>query len=141
MLWVKGFHVITMVTWFSGLFYLPRLFIYHQQASDQISIDRFKVMERRLYYGITTPSAVITILLGFWMLNDYAWELYKTQGWLHVKLGLVLVLVIYHLLCGYYIGQFRKDKNIRSTFYFKLFNEFPILILIPAILMVIVKPF
>ncbi|MDM8568634.1 CopD family protein, partial [Thiotrichales bacterium HSG1] len=80
MLWIKAFHVIFIVTWFAGLFYLPRLFVYHAMSSDEISNKRFKVMERKLYYGITTPSAILTVVFGLWMLWSYAWAAFSTDG-------------------------------------------------------------
>src|SRR6185369_9723943 len=96
MLWIKGLHIIFMVTWFAGLFYLPRLFVYHALAEDLISQDRFKIMERKLYFGITTPGAILTIIFGSWLLYDYAWNLYKNFIWLHIKLSLVVMLVLFH---------------------------------------------
>src|SRR4029453_13334733 len=94
MLWLKAFHIVFMVTWFAGLFYLPRLFVYHAMAEDAISIARFKVMERKLYYGIMAPGAILTVFFGLWLLHEYAWGLYRSSGWLHLKLGLVLLLVL-----------------------------------------------
>jgi len=99
-LWVKAFHVVFMVTWFAGLFYLPRLYVYHAMADDAASIERFKIMERKLYYGIMTPGAVITVVLGLWMLWDYAWAWYGDTTWLRLKLALVAVLIGYHWHCG-----------------------------------------
>ena len=95
MLWLKALHLIFMVTWFAGLFYLPRLFVYHAMSTDPISIDRFKIMERKLYYGITTPGAILTILFGTLTLAQVGWGAYAVSHWLPVKLGLVLLLVIY----------------------------------------------
>ena len=99
MLWIKAFHIIFMVTWFSGLFYLPRLFVYHAMATDPIGIDRFKIMERKLYYGIATPGALLTLLFGVWiiMLNPF----YMKMAWLHIKLSMVLLLIIYHIYLGF----------------------------------------
>ena len=140
MLWIKAFHILFMVTWFAGLFYLPRLFVYHSMATDKISIERFKVMERKLYYGIMAPGAILTILLGVWLLHDYAWVLYKRAIWLHWKLLLVVVLVGYHLYCGYLIKQFKKNKNKYSHVFYRWFNEVPVLILIGIIVLVVVRP-
>ena len=89
MLWVKSLHIIFMVTWFAGLFYLPRLFVYHAQSDDRASQERFKVMERKLYYGIMAPGAVLTIVSGLWLWLGYGFS----GGWLHAKLALVAVLV------------------------------------------------
>lgn len=140
MLWVKTFHIVFMVTWFAGLFYLPRLFVYHAMSEDKISNDRFKIMERKLFYGIMTPGAVLTIALGFWLLYDYAWLAYKSAGWLHWKLTLVLTLVIYHIYCGYLVFKFKKDANSHSHIFYRWLNEFPVLVLIGSIALVIVKP-
>src|SRR5690606_41190128 len=115
MLWVKAFHVIFMVTWFAGLFYLPRLYVYHAMSSDPISNQRFKVMERKLYYGIMTPGALLTLLFGLWLLHGYAWTLYKEQLWLHLKLGLVAILFIYHLFLGKLLRQFKEDRSEEHT--------------------------
>lgn len=141
MLWVKAFHIIFMVTWFAGLFYLPRLFVYHAMAEDTVSLERFKVMERKLYYGIMTPGAIITIALGIWMLIDYAWAAYGHSGWLHVKLALVGVLIVYHLYCGKLLKDFRDDRNRHSHVFYRWLNEFPVFILIPVVVLAVVKPF
>ena len=96
MLWIKAFHILTVITWFAALFYLPRLFVYHAMSTDEISIERFKVMERKLYRGIMMPSFVITTLMGSWMLYGYAWGVYADQYWLQLKLALVAILIAYH---------------------------------------------
>ena len=97
MLWIKAIHLISVITWFAALFYLPRLFVYHAMAKDEISIERFKIMERKLYRGIMMPSFVITTLMGLWLLQSYAWEVYSTQYWLQLKLLLVVFLIIRNL--------------------------------------------
>lgn len=140
MLWIKAFHIIAMVTWFAGLFYLPRLFVYHAMSQDHISQERFKIMERKLYYGIMTPGAILTILLGIWLLRAYAWDLYKTALWLHLKLGLVFALILYHLYCGYLRIQFQQNKNRHSHIFYRWLNEFPTLLLIAIVILAIVKP-
>jgi putative membrane protein len=139
MLYIKAFHIVAMVAWFAGLFYLPRLFVYHASAEDPISLDRFKIMERRLYYGITWPAALVTSLLGIWLLS-FNWEYYLKAGWMHAKLSLVLLLWIYHLSCGRYLKAFALDKNQKSSLFFRVYNEFSILMLIGIVLMVVVKP-
>ena len=141
MLWVKAFHVIFMVTWFAGLFYLPRLFVYHAEARDEISNERFKIMERKLFYGITTPGGLITLLLGLWMLFDYAWASYQHMLWLHIKLALVAILLVYHGYCWKLVKDFKYDRNQRSHVWYRWFNEFPVLILMVVIILAIVKPF
>jgi putative membrane protein len=139
MLWIKAFHLIAMVCWFAGLFYLPRLFVYHAMSEDQASRDRFKIMERKLYRGIMTPSAIVTIALGLWLLS-YNLEYYLQATWMQVKLGLVLVLVIYHIWCGRLVKQFAEDGNSQSHVWFRVFNEVPVLFLVGIIILVVVKP-
>jgi len=141
MLWIKAIHVISVITWFAALFYLPRLFVYHAMSDDDTSIERFKVMERKLYRGIMMPSFIITTLMGWWMLQDYAWAAYSNQYWLQLKLLLVGLLIIYHFYCGYLVGVFAEDKNIRSHTFYRWFNEIPVVLLISIIILVIVKPF
>ncbi len=141
MLWVKAFHIIFMVTWFAGLFYLPRLFVYHAASTDEISNDRFKIMERKLFYGIMTPGGIITLLLGFWMLFDYAWAAYKTDLWMQLKLIAVLILIAYHAYCWKLVKDFKHDVNTRSHVWYRWFNEFPVLLLVAVVIFVVVKPF
>ena len=138
MLWVKSFHIIAMVTWFAGLFYLPRLFVYHAAASDRVSLERFKLMERRLFWGIMTPGAVLTIVLGVWLWLGW---FRGATGWLHAKLALVVLLIIYHLWCWRLLNQFAAERNARSERWFRWFNEFPTLVLIATVLLVVLKPF
>lgn len=126
-----------MVTWFAGLFYLPRLFVYHAMSNDASGIERFKVMERKLYYGIMTPGAVLTILFGLWLWLGYG----ISGGWLHAKLALVIVLIGYHLYCGRLLTDFKCDRNRHSHVYYRWFNEIPVVILIVVVILVVVKPF
>lgn len=139
MLWVKAFHIIFMVTWFSGLFYVPRLFMYHAMATDTLGKARFKVMERKLYYYITTPGAVLTALFGLWLiaLNPS----YMAMGWLHLKLTLVILLIIYHIYLGILLKKFAQDNNTHSVLFYKLTNEIPAFFLIAIVILVVVKPF
>ena len=141
MLWLKAFHLIFMVTWFAGLFYLPRLFVYHAMSSDSVSRERFKIMERKLYWGIMTPGMLLTLLFGVWMLADYAWELYRTSGWLHAKLALLALLVGYHWICGKWLVDFNLDRNRHSHVYFRWMNEVPVLFLVGIVILAVVKPF
>ena len=143
MLWIKAFHVIAMVAWFAGLFYLPRLFVYHAMvdSSDRAGIERFKVMERKLYRVIMTPAGVVTILLGLWLLHGYAWQLYGQSGWFHAKLVLVAVLVGYHLWCGRIVADFAAERNRRGHVFYRVFNEFPVLLLVAIVVLVTVRPF
>lgn len=137
MLWIKSFHIIFMVTWFAGLFYLPRLFVYHAMSDDQPSIDRFKIMERKLFYGIMTPGGVITLILGFWLWFGYGYA----GGWLHAKTALVLILVGYHVWCWKLMIDFKHGRNTKSHVWYRWFNEAPVLLLIAIILLVELKPF
>lgn len=137
MLWVKSFHLIFMVTWFAGLFYLPRLFVYHATTYDPTSSERFKMMERRLLYGITTPGGFLTIVSGLWL-----WLAYGVSGrWLYAKLLLVLLLMGYHAWCGRIVRQFLEDRNVRTVTFFRWFNEFPTLVLVSVVLLSMFKPF
>ena len=137
MLWIKALHISFMVTWFGGLFYLPRLFVYHAMADDQAGIERFKIMERKLYFGIMTPGAVLTIIFGLWLWLGYG----ISGGWMHVKLLLVLILIAYHAYCGKLVNDFKHDRNRRGHVFYRWFNEFPVLILFAVIILVVVKPF
>ncbi|MCL5042436.1 MAG: protoporphyrinogen oxidase HemJ [Gammaproteobacteria bacterium] len=138
-LWIKAFHIIAVVTWFAGLFYLPRLFVYHAMADDQTSRDRFKIMERKLYRGIMWPSMVVTVALGLWLLKlAPAW---MQAGWLHAKLLLVALLIAYHFACGHMLRQFARDANQRGHVFYRWFNEAPVLVLLGAVILVVVKPF
>jgi protoporphyrinogen IX oxidase len=137
MLLIKSLHLVSMVTWFAGLFYLPRLFVYHAQAEDVISIERFKVMERKLYWGIATPGAVLTIVFGLWLWLGW----FQGAGaWLHAKLLLVAVLVAYHAWCGKLLLDFRHGRNRHGHVWYRWFNEFPVLLLLGIVLLVIFKP-
>ncbi|MEQ1545417.1 protoporphyrinogen oxidase HemJ [Methyloglobulus sp.] len=141
MLWLKALHLIFMVTWFAGLFYLPRLFVYHAMSDDAISIERFKVMERKLYYGIMTPGMILTFLFGVWLLIAYDWDLYGKSGWLHAKLGLLAILFIYHIVCGKWLLDFKYDHNQHGHVYYRWMNEVPVLFLIAIVILAVVKPF
>jgi putative membrane protein len=138
MLWVKSFHIVFMVSWFAGLFYLPRLFVYHAMATDPISIERFKVMERKLYYGIMTPSAVLTVAFGLWLWLGFG----ISGGWLHAKVALVGLLIAHHLWLGELMRGFRNDHNRHGHVFYRWINEIPALpLLIGIVLLVVLKPF
>jgi len=139
MLWVKSLHLIFMVTWFAGLFYLPRLFVYHALAEDRPSIERFKLMERKLFWGIMTPGAVLTIGFGLWLW--LGWFRGAFTGWFHAKLALVALLVAYHLWCLRLLKAFAAERNTKSHVWFRWFNEFPVLVLTATVLLVVFKPF
>jgi putative membrane protein len=140
MLWLKAFHIIAVITWFAGLFYLPRLFVYHAMTTDKVSKDRFKIMERKLYRGIMTPSMIVVIALGIWMITLNP-GYYFSQGWMHAKLVLVAFLIAYHFMCRALMKQFAEDINKKSHVYFRWFNEIPVIFLIAIIILVIVRPF
>jgi putative membrane protein len=137
MLLVKSLHLVFMVTWFAGILYLPRLFVYHAQAEDRISIERFKIMERKLFWGIATPGAVLTIVFGLWLWLGW---FQGAGGWLHAKLALVAALVAYHLWCGKLMLDFRHERNGKSHIWYRWFNEIPTLILFAIVLLVVFKP-
>jgi putative membrane protein len=137
MLWIKSLHIIFMVTWFAGLFYLPRLFVYHAMSDDHPSIDRFKIMERKLFFGIMTPGAVLTIIFGLWLMLGY----HIDGGWLHAKLALVVVLILYHIYCGKLMIDFKHDRNRHGHVFYRWLNELPAVLLIAIVILVVVKPF
>jgi len=139
MLWVKAFHIIFVVTWFSGLFYLPRLYVYHAEAHDAISKERFKIMEKKLFYFIMTPGAILTILFGLWIIS-YNFTGYMQMMWLHWKLGLVLLLSIYHVYLGKLLHDFKQDKNQHGPVFYRWLNEIPAIFLIFIIILAVVKP-
>ena len=142
MLWVKAFHIIFMVTWFAGLFYLPRLFVYHAELdkNDTKSYQRFCTMERRLYYAIMTPSGVLTILLGLTLLKMIGFHVYQQAIWMHIKLILVTLLIFYHLYCGSVVSKFKHFKNKHSSKFYRIFNELPAFVLVGAVILVVVRP-
>jgi protoporphyrinogen IX oxidase len=140
MLWLKACHIIFMVTWFSALFYLPRLFVYHAMATDKISIERFKIMERKLYYGIAMPGGIFTIIFGLWLLH-LLWQTDMPMTWMHMKLGLVLLLIIYHAYLGMLLHTFKADRNKHSHVFYRLLNEIPIILLAAITILVVVRPF
>ena len=139
-MWLKAWHLIGMVTWFAGLFYLPRLFVYHAMSDDAVSNERFKIMERKLLYGITTPGGIFTLVFGFWMLVDYGWAAFGGQLWLTIKLILIAFLVIYHIYCGVLVKDFKEDRNTKTHVWYRWFNEAPVLVLIAIILLAVLKP-
>lgn len=141
MLWLKALHIIFVVTWFAGLFYLPRLFVYHVDAIDALSHQRFVVMERRLL-AITHLGGALALVFGLmllmWWLSHAAD--YMRQPWLHAKLGLVLLLLLYHASMARFVAQFRARRNTRSGRWFRFYNEVPALLLIAIVVLVVVKP-
>lgn len=138
-LWIKALHIIAMVCWFAGLFYLPRLFVYHTMSEDEASRERFSVMERKLYRGIMTPAMIATLVFGIALLVLVpGW---MSQGWMHAKLTLVVLLVGYHHVCGAMYKRLAHGENTRSHVFYRWFNEAPVLLLIAIVILVVVKPF
>ena len=139
-LWLKALHIIAMVCWFAGLFYLPRLFVYHAMSEDAPSRERFCVMERKLYRGIMTPSIIATLVFGIWMLVLNP-GLFAGGGWLHAKLTLVALLIGYHHWCGALLKRFTRGENRHGHVFYRWFNEVPVLFLLAIVILVVVKPF
>lgn len=140
MSWILAFHLISVICWFAGIFYLPRLFVYHAMSEDQISKDRFVIMERKLYRGIMTPSAIATVIFGAWLIAT-APDYYLPQGWLHAKLFLVALVIVYHVICGVHMKRLKEDHNPHGHVYFRVFNELPVFALIAIVILAVVKPF
>ncbi len=140
MMLLKTLHIIFMTAWFAGLFYLPRLFVYHAMAEDKLSLDRFVIMERKLLYGIMTPSAVLTVVFGIFLTYIYL-PVYLNQTWLALKFILVVILIFYHIWCINLYKDFSKNKNKHSHVWYRWFNEFPVIALILITVLVIYKPF
>ncbi|UTO06074.1 protoporphyrinogen oxidase HemJ [Moraxella sp. FZLJ2107] len=138
--YIRAFHIISMVCWFAGIFYLPRLFVYHAMSDDQTSQERFAIMERKLYRGIMTPSMIATWGFGLGMIA-LAPSVYLPQGWLHIKLALVILLTIYHLACGRFRLRLANEPQYKSHVYWRWFNEIPVIILISVVILAVVKPF
>ena len=138
-LWLKALHIVAIVCWFAGLFYLPRLFVYHAMSEDAISRDRFQVMERKLYRGIMIPSMIATLAFGIGMIA-FNPALFS-GGWLHAKLALVVLLIGYHHMCGAQLNRFARNENTRSHVFYRWFNEFPVLLLLAIVILVVIKPF
>ncbi len=139
MLYWKAFHIMAMVSWFAGLFYLPRLFVYHAMTEDAAGQERFCIMERKLYRGIMTPAMLATVIAGLSLLLPQ-WSIYKTMIWVHIKLTLVLLLLGYHIYCGQLLKNFATGNNRHSHVFYRWFNEIPVLFLIGIVFLVVVKP-
>jgi len=136
-IWIKALHLIAVICWFAALLYLPRLFVYHTQTDDEAGKERFKIMERKLYRGIMTPSMAFTLVFGFYL----AWQLGFSGGWLQLKIVLVGLLVVYHLYCGKLLKAFARDENKHGHVFYRWFNEFPAVLLVIIVILAIVKPF
>lgn len=138
--WVLAFHLMAVICWFAALFYLPRLFVYHAMAEDTVSIERFKLMERKLYRGIANPSMIATVLLGLWLVH-MAPQAYISQGWFHLKVLLVVLLIGYHHMCLGHMKKLANDRSQKTHVYFRFFNEVPVFFMVVIVILVIVKPF
>ena len=136
MLWIKSFHIIFVISWFAGLFYLPRLFVNHAMVEDRATVERLQLMELKLY-RFMTPIGVLALLFGLWL-----WMGYNIGGgWLHAKLVLVVALIAYHLYCGKLVNDFAQGHNRHGHIWYRWFNELPVLLLIGVVLLVVLKPF
>ncbi|MDH4228124.1 MAG: protoporphyrinogen oxidase HemJ [Nitrospirota bacterium] len=141
MLWIKALHIIFMVSWFAGLFYLPRLFVYHAAAGPSGPLhEQFCVMERKLYRFIMTPAMLLTTLFGV-LLAAGGWSHIAPSGWFRVKLALVAGLIAYHLVCGRMVARFAAGANTRSHRFYRWFNELPTLVLFAVVILAVVRPF
>ncbi|NVK58298.1 MAG: CopD family protein [Alteromonadaceae bacterium] len=137
-LWLKTFHLFFMVAWFAGIFYLPRLFVYHAESDSQTVRDQFKVMERRLWLFVT-PFALFTLVFGLMLIYTYGYAWFAASTWLHIKIVLVLAIYGYHFYLWYLVKQFAQDKVTHSARYFRILNEAPVLILLLVIALAVVK--
>jgi putative membrane protein len=138
-LWIKSFHIIAVVCWFAGIFYLPRLFVYHAMTEDQATRNHLKIMEQKLYRFMSI-FAVFTFIFGSWLIS-FNWDYYWQSTWFISKLILVAVLLFYHLVCGHYVQQLQQDADHHSHLFYRWFNEFPVIILFAVVILVVVKPF
>lgn len=140
-LYLKAFHLIAVIAWMAALFYLPRLFVYHAMTEDEAGIERFKVMERKLYKAIANPAMMATIGLGIWLVMLPQGQIWTSMGWFHAKMTLVALMLVYHFFCKFHLKQFAEDKITRGHVYFRWFNEVPTILMILIVILVIVKPF
>ncbi|MGL1832333.1 CopD family protein [Rhodocyclaceae bacterium SMB388] len=136
MLTVKALHIVFVVSWFAGLFYLPRIFVNHAMVEDAATRERLAMMERKLYYFVT-PIGALAVALGLWLWFGYGFG----GGWLHVKTTLVAVLIAYHLYCGKLMRDFAAGRNTRSHVWYRVFNEVPVLVLLVVVFLTVLKPF
>lgn len=139
-LWLKAFHIIFLVAWFAGIFYLPRLFVYHSETDNEDIKAQFKIMERRLLLFVT-PFAILTLVFGIALIFQYGGAWFKASGWLHTKLLLVTLLYLYHGYCFKLLADFKAGKNIRSSRFYRIINELPVLILFAVVILAVVKPY
>ena len=140
MLWVKAFHILFVISWFAGLFYLPRIFVNLAMETDAASVQRLLLMARKLF-RFMTMLAVPAVVFGLWLFLGYGIGRGAGQGWMHAKLALVLVLIGYHHGCGVLLRKFERGANTRSHTFYRWFNELPVLVLLAIVILVVVKPF
>lgn len=135
----KALHIFFMIAWFAGIFYLPRLFVYHAMTEEKSCSSMLKIMERRLLYFVT-PFAILTAVFGVLTITEYGREWFKHSMWLHYKLTLVILLYIYHGYCFKLLADFKQDRNRKSDKFYRFFNEFPVLILLAIVFLAVLKP-
>jgi protoporphyrinogen IX oxidase len=140
MLWVKALHIVFVASWFAGLFYLPRIFVNLAMETDAASTARLLLMARKLY-RFMTMIAVPALVFGLWLWLGYGVGKGEGNGWLHAKLGLVILLIGYHHACGSLLKKFESGRNMRSHVWYRWFNEVPVVILLAVAILVVVKPF
>ena len=138
-LWIKAFHIVFVISWFAGIFYLPRLFVHHAMSEDSATQERLSIMEGKLYRFVT-PIAFLSLGLGLWM-TYLNWHYFKTAGWLHAKFVALILLFAYHFYCGHLVRIFAAKANQRSHKFYRIFNEFPVFLLIAIVILAVVKPF
>jgi len=139
MLWLKALHVVFMVSWFAGLFYLPRLFVYHAMSEDAATRRTLTTMERKLYRFVT-PIMWLMVGFGLALIAAYGLDWFRQQGWLHAKLLLVGLLMGYHFYCGRLVREFAAGRNARSHVFYRIFNEIPVLFLFAIVILAVVRP-
>lgn len=139
MLWIKAFHIIFVICWFAGIFYLPRLFVYHAMAEDKATREHLQIMERKLY-RFMTPFAIGSVGFGLW-LASYNWSFYWQANWFILKVVLVAALIAYHLSCGHFVKQLAQERCNYNHVFFRWFNELPVFVLFAVVILVVVKPF
>ena len=137
-LWLKAFHIIFMVTWFAGLFYLPRLFVYHAMAEDAATREHLKLMERKLYRFVT-PLMWLMLGFGLWLIYLNGWNWFTVQSWLQIKLVLVAFLIGFHFYCGKIVNDLRDDRKIKTHVFYRWFNEVPVLFLFAIVILAVIK--
>jgi putative membrane protein len=140
MLWIKSLHIVFIVSWFSGLFYLPRLFVNLADVQDVATTERLLMMSRKLY-RFTTLLMVPALIFGLWLWLGYGIGKGPGNGWMHAKLAFVILAIGYHHACGSMLKKFERGVNKRSHVFYRWFNEVPVVLLLAIVILVIVKPF